>query len=205
MLRVLPVTTEAGTKERHECLDSREALYRLYDLNEEEVIACDGSCEMCNGGWPQNAYQYVMEHDGLPVKGADFDADWLYTVTAVLGGESDEAGDDDLQAYFAQTCPAGKREGGEGGSNSHSNSGDNNYYDAGYTYQNAQRHGKIKGYGYATDRCVCYTDGSGCDCEDQNEKLAVLNIASYGPAAVCLEGKPLQAITRLASLSTLPS
>lgn len=25
----------------------------LIDLDEEEVIACDGSCEMCNGGWPQ--------------------------------------------------------------------------------------------------------------------------------------------------------
>lgn len=37
------------------------------------------------------------------------------------------------------------------------------------------------------DRCLCYTDGSGCDCDKQNEKTAVLNIASYGPAAVCLE------------------
>jgi C1A family cysteine protease len=27
----------------------------LLDLAEEEVIACDGTCELCNGGWPQNA------------------------------------------------------------------------------------------------------------------------------------------------------
>ena len=33
----------------------------LLDLSEEEVIACDGTCEMCNGGWPQNAYDYVMK------------------------------------------------------------------------------------------------------------------------------------------------
>lgn len=45
----------------------------------------------------------------------------------------------------------------------------------------------MQGYGYATERCVCYTDGSGCDCDDQDEQKAVLNIASYGPAAVCLE------------------
>ena len=29
--------------------------------------------------------------------------------------------------------------------------------------------------------------GSGFDCDKQNEKMAVLNVASYGPAAVCLE------------------
>jgi hypothetical protein len=45
----------------------------------------------------------------------------------------------------------------------------------------------VQGYGYATERCVCYTDGSGCDCDEQDEQKAVLNIASYGPAAVCLE------------------
>ena len=32
----------------------------LIDLAEEEVIACDGSCEMCNGGWPQNAVRYFV-------------------------------------------------------------------------------------------------------------------------------------------------
>ena len=32
----------------------------LIDLAEEEVIACDGSCEMCNGGWPQNAVSYFV-------------------------------------------------------------------------------------------------------------------------------------------------
>jgi len=30
----------------------------LIDLSEEEVIACDGTCEMCNGGWPQNAVSF---------------------------------------------------------------------------------------------------------------------------------------------------
>ena len=41
------------------------------------------------GGWPQNAYEYVMKHGGLPEKKSNYDADWLFTVTAVLAGESD--------------------------------------------------------------------------------------------------------------------
>ena len=49
------------------------------------------------------------------------------------------------------------------------------------------RYAKIRGYGYATDRCVCYTDGTGCDCDEQNELKALQNVATYGPATVCLE------------------
>lgn len=93
-----------------------------------------------------------------------------------------------MGSYFAQTCPAGYRDGGEGGGSGSGSgkSGDNGYqYDVSYT--ETTRYAKVKGYGYATDRCVCYTDGSGCDCDDQDEKTAVLNVASYGPAAVCLE------------------
>jgi len=159
---------------------------QLLDLAEEEVIACDGTCEMCNGGWPQNAYEYAMNHDGLPAKNAEYDADWLYTVTAVLAGESYDASEYEMGSYFAQTCPAGVREGGDGGSgDSKSSNGGGYQYDA--SYVETTRYGQLKGYGYATDRCICYTDGSGCDCDDQDEKTAVLNVASYGPTAVCLE------------------
>jgi len=173
-----------------ETIESANAIAtgQLIDLDEEEVIACDGTCEMCNGGWPQNAYEYVMKQGGLPAASGDYDADWLYTVTAVLAGESYEASEYDMGSYFAATCPAGAREGGEEGSGSaKSGSGDNNGYDFGGSYVETTRYGKVKGYGYATDRCICYTDGSGCDCDDQDEKTAVLNVASYGPAAVCLE------------------
>jgi len=62
-------------------------------------------------------------------------------------------------------------------------------------YSEQGRYGNIKGYGYATDRCLCYTDGSGCDCEDQDEDTAVRNIATYGPAAVCLEASTWQDYT----------
>lgn len=92
----------------------------------------------------------------------------------------------ELSSYFAKTCPSGYREGSnDNGRDSHDSqhSGDN---DSG-SYSSSTRYGNIKGYGYATDRCVCYTDGSGCDCDSQDEKTAVLNVASYGPAAVCLE------------------
>jgi hypothetical protein len=57
------------------------------------------------------------------------------------------------------------------------------------------RYGNIEGYGYSTDRCVCYTDGSGCDCDSQNEGLAVRNLATYGPAVVCLDASTWQDYT----------
>ena len=45
-----------------ETIESANAIAtgKLINLAEEEVIACDGTCEMCNGGWPQNAYEYVI-------------------------------------------------------------------------------------------------------------------------------------------------
>ncbi|KAL7495439.1 hypothetical protein ACHAWT_003910 [Skeletonema menzelii] len=154
---------------------------KLIDLDEEEVIACDGSCEMCNGGWPQNAFDYVMKHNGLPQKSSNYDADFLLTLTSVINEGSGELSEYETSSYFGQICPAGTREGGD--DESKSQSSDNQYG----TGTSAPRYGQIKGYGYATDRCICYSDGSGCDCDNQNEKTAVLNIASHGPAAVCLE------------------
>eukprot|EP00574_Skeletonema_japonicum_P000220 CAMPEP_0201740594 /NCGR_PEP_ID=MMETSP0593-20130828/46383_1 /ASSEMBLY_ACC=CAM_ASM_000672 /TAXON_ID=267983 /ORGANISM="Skeletonema japonicum, Strain CCMP2506" /LENGTH=689 /DNA_ID=CAMNT_0048234913 /DNA_START=428 /DNA_END=2497 /DNA_ORIENTATION=- len=166
-----------------ETIESAHAIStgKLIDLAEEEIIACDGTCEMCNGGWPQNAYDYVMKHNGLPKKSSKYDADFLLTLTSAIYEGSDELSEYETSSYFGQICPAGIREGGTDGSNSHSS--DSQYG----TGSSAPRYGNIKGYGYATDRCVCYSDGSGCDCDNQNEKTAVLNIASYGPAAVCLE------------------
>lgn len=155
---------------------------KLVNLAEEEIIACDGTCEMCNGGWPQNAYEYVMKHKGLPKSSSKYDADFLLTLTSAIYEGSGELSEYETSSYFGQVCPAGSREDGGGGeSNSHSS--DSQYG----TGSSAPRYGNIKGYGYATDRCVCYSDNSGCDCANQNEKTAVLNIASYGPAAVCLE------------------
>lgn len=114
----------------------------LLDLAEEEVIACDGTCEMCNGGWPQNAYKYVMKHDGLPVKNADYDGDFLYYLTATLTGESETVSENDMASYFAQTCPAGVREGGGGGEGgTGSRSRDNDYGSNNY---DSARYGSIK-------------------------------------------------------------
>ena len=62
-------------------------------------------------------------------------------------------------------------------------------------YSSDGRYGNIKGYGYATDRCVCYSDGSGCNCDNQNEGLAVRNVATYGPAVVCLDASLWQDYT----------
>ena len=91
-----------------------------------------------------------------------------------------------MKAYRSQQCPDSDHD-------SHSGDGDREFDENGKTnekygdYSSSGRYGNIKGYGYATDRCVCYSDGSGCDCDKQKEGLAVRNVATYGPAVVCLE------------------
>jgi len=124
-----------------ETIESAHAIQTgdLLDLAEEEVIACDGTCDMCNGGWPQNAYKYVMKHGGLPVKNVDYDGDFLYYLTATLTGESENVSEDDMNSYFAQTCPAGIREheGGTGGGSGSRDNGDGSNSDS-------TRYGSIK-------------------------------------------------------------
>lgn len=88
------------------------------------------------------------------------------------------ARDDTVTAYQQSVCPASK------------NGGDNVQGSNTYT-----RYGSIKGYGYSTSKCVCYTDGSGCDCDKQNEGKAVRNVATYGPAVVCLDASAWQDYT----------
>ena len=108
-----------------------------------------------------------MNHKGLPATSSGYDADWLYTVTAVLAGESYEASEYEMGSYFAQTCPSGQREGDGGGGSGSSGSGDYGEYEYDVSYVETARYGSVKGYGYATDRCICYTDGSGCDCSGE--------------------------------------
>lgn len=152
----------------------------LRDLAETEVIICEDSCQMCDGGWPQNAYDYVEEHGGLPAESSSsYDGSFLMTLTMVNSGESDEMSANEVEAIIESTCPA------DNGSGDNENNSGNS----------ATRYGAIKGYAYATDRCVCYTDGTGCDCDEQNEELAVMNVASYGPATVCLEANTWQDYT----------
>jgi C1A family cysteine protease len=159
----------------------------LYDLSEAEVIMCETSCSMCDGGWPQNAFQWVMDHGGLPLSSVfEYNSYTLLEMTKGLTGESYTWTEDSISSQRSQVCPAD----GDGGSQDNADAyyqdggGENkNYGD----YSSQGRYGNIKGFGYATDRCVCYSDGSGCDCDDQDESTAVRNIASYGPAVVCLE------------------
>uniref|UniRef100_A0A7S2PPS9 Peptidase C1A papain C-terminal domain-containing protein n=1 Tax=Leptocylindrus danicus TaxID=163516 RepID=A0A7S2PPS9_9STRA len=163
----------------------------LMDLAETEVIACDDSCQQCDGGWPQNAYDYVQEHKGLPLESdMSYDGAWLLELTAFLQGESDAYSQNDVDAYLANTCPANSNNNGNSGSGSADN-GNNN--DNGNVSR--VRYGAIKGYGYATERCYCYTDGSGCDCDNQKENQAVRNVASYGPATVCVDASLWQDYT----------
>lgn len=62
----------------------------LIDLSETEVIVCEDSCEMCNGGWPQNAYDFNMENGGLLAESDwSYDGDFLYSLTAAQDGESE--------------------------------------------------------------------------------------------------------------------
>lgn len=39
---------------------------------------------------------------------------------------------------------------------------------------------------------MCYTDGSGCSCDSQDENTAVRNVATYGPAVVCVDAAEWQ-------------
>lgn len=86
-----------------------------------------------------------------------------------------------VKSYQQSICPSG----GGGGHSGDEIEGTNSY----------SRYGKIKGYGYSTEKCVCYTDGSGCDCDQQNEGYAVRNLATYGPAVVCLDASTWQDYT----------
>lgn len=64
---------------------------KLYDLAETEVIVCEQSCEMCSGGWPQEAFDYVISNSGLPLESdMTYNADYLLLVSEQVNGNSDE-------------------------------------------------------------------------------------------------------------------
>jgi C1A family cysteine protease len=187
----------------------------LVDLSETEVIVCTEETEWCSGGWPQSAFEYIINQKGVPLESdLPYDANYLLSLT-----EAREAGDayvsspnflrrvlfgldcefvrshvnllffsfsdGTVKAYMQSICPSGKGGGGGGHSGDNKNGG-------GGGGNGLSRYGYIKGYGYATEKCVCYTDGSGCDCDSQNEGLAVRNVATYGPAVVCVDASTWQ-------------
>ena len=166
----------------------------LYSLSESEIIICDDSCEMCSGGWPQNAFEWVMDHGGLPLQSTlPYDAYTLIALTSGLEGESEYYDEQTIESYRTKVCPANDDSKSGSDSNDESYWGGDGVQNENYgDYSDQGRFGNIKGYGYATDRCLCYTDGSGCDCDDQDEDTAVRNIATYGPAVVCLEASMWQ-------------
>ena len=63
----------------------------LVDLAETEVIVCEEKCSMCNGGWPQNAYDFDMENNGLLAENSwSYDGDFLSSLTSAMDGESEK-------------------------------------------------------------------------------------------------------------------
>jgi hypothetical protein len=45
---------------------------------------------MCNGGWPQNAFEWVMEYGGLPLyNNFQYDGNTLLAMSQGLEGQSD--------------------------------------------------------------------------------------------------------------------
>ena len=118
-----------------------------------------------------------MKHGGLPLEDdMSYDGDWLLSISDSVAGESDELDSDTVKSYQQETCPS---------DHSSDESGGAEY----------ERYGEVKGYGYSTEMCVCYTDGSGCDCDEQNEGYAIRNLATYGPAVVCLDASTWQHYT----------
>ena len=64
---------------------------KLYDLAETEVIVCETNGEMCSGGWPQDAFDYVIKHNGLPLESdMPYNADFLVKVSDQIAGNSDQ-------------------------------------------------------------------------------------------------------------------
>jgi len=52
---------------------------------------CSEECEMCYGGWPQDAFEYVMENSGVPLSSdIPYDGDTLLELSQAMTGESDE-------------------------------------------------------------------------------------------------------------------
>ena len=101
----------------------------------------------------------------------------------------------DISAYKQKVCPAGgSKDSGSGSQDSQDeNNNANNANDDYWAPYDFSRYGSIlAGYGYATEPCVCYTDGSGCSCDSQDENLAVRNVATYGPAVVCVDASDWQ-------------
>lgn len=46
---------------------------------------------MCAGGWPQDAFEYMMEHNGVPLRSdMSYNANWLLKVSDAVAGESDD-------------------------------------------------------------------------------------------------------------------
>jgi len=163
----------------------------LVDLSESEVISCDDTCLACDGGWPQNAFEYTISNKGLPSESDwSYDGDFLLALTYALSGESAYMDQGELYSYLYSQCP--NYGGSQSGSGDEGGAGDEAaYYSAGDAISYS-RYAAIEGYGYATDKCLCYTDGTGCDCDEQNEGLAIRNIASYGPAVICLDASTWQ-------------
>jgi hypothetical protein len=63
----------------------------LITLSETEVILCSEDCEMCSGGWPEEAFEYIMANGGLPLQDdLSYNGEYLLKITSVLAGESDE-------------------------------------------------------------------------------------------------------------------
>ena len=63
----------------------------LITLSETEVILCNEDCKMCAGGWPENAFDYIMENKGIPLQDdLGYDGQYLSKISNVLAGESDE-------------------------------------------------------------------------------------------------------------------
>jgi Papain family cysteine protease len=48
---------------------------------------------MCSGGWPQDAFEYVIEHGGVPLRSdMSYNANYLVQITDAYLGQSDEIG-----------------------------------------------------------------------------------------------------------------
>ena len=142
------------------------------DICTSEIITCEKDTLGCDGGWPQNAFDYLED------KG-----EAIWEESGSCSGEDFEELGVTLETYEKEDVCSTFKNDGEGSSSKDSK-------DSGS--RDGDRLPRFKGYTYATEPCVCYSSGSGCACRNQDEDKMAQNVATYGPATICVDGTNLR-------------
>jgi hypothetical protein len=127
------------------------------ELCTSEIVACDDSGTLgCDGGWPQNAFDYVAAQGSK-----------IWSVTSRCEDDYDELYKALYEYDKGDVCEAIWYDDGGGGAKNGATD----------KYDNKTETTVVEGYEYATAPCTCYVLGNrGCECGEQDEEMMALNI-----------------------------